>query len=197
MSAGSEPRDSGNAVVVDEAGEQTRAGSAPYAYFYYVTPGQTMHGYHGKVEAFLIHAGDVNSSAKIEDLIPIWTSEIKSGARKPVGWGLGDLKWRWKSYLVVVLDAPGYKFGSAEGLVITGGRHTFTGKTLTQFTTTDGSKVQAIYCINHVKKKNGKPWKDAELETFYPLKLDVLRGPSVHPFFSHDDTGTNTGPPPP
>lgn len=167
------------------------------AYFYYATASlQADRHEHLDVAAYLMQEAQIGASDKIEDLIPVWAQQAKARQMTPVGWALGDLRWRRRSYLVVVLDAAGVTFDSADDLVITDGDHTFKDKTLIDFTTANGSAMQAIYCRNHIRKRDGTAWKHNESESFSPLRLELARRDgSSQPIVTHDDVGTNTGPP--
>lgn len=169
------------------------------AYFHYVTPGSTLaRHHHGFVETYVMQEGAIGESDKLEQLIPVWAQKVKNGEIDPAGWAFGDVRWRRESYLVVVLDAPGFKFGNANALTITDGDHTFGKKQLIDIRCDDGTAMQAIYCINHFKNKvDGKPLPDGKSEQF-KIKLDITpvtpAGADTVKMVTHDDVGTNIGP---
>lgn len=188
--------DSDQQLELDEV--ETKGGPAQFrcAYFYYVTPETPAVGHpHANVEAFLMQEEQISASARIEDLIPVWAQQAKDEQLTAIGWAFGDLRWRRRNHFVVVVNAPGYHLDSEEALVITGGGHTFTDKTLMSFTTTDGTKMQAIHCLNHVRRADGTAMGERDRDDFYPLKLEFAHAAgSMHPLVTHDDTGTNIGP---
>jgi hypothetical protein len=201
------PEGEGNDRMVTDS---TGAGGAPdgpqdnlekprCAYFYYVSEGKgdARHP-HAAVEAYLMQEDGIGPRDKIEDLIPVWAQRAKDRRMRPVGWALGDLRWRRKSFLVVVLDASSARFDSAEGLVIGEGADSFREKTLVDFATSDGSRMQAIYCLNLMRKKGGGGWDPDKIEhdKYYPLRLELTsKSGAERPIITHDDVGTNTGPP--
>jgi hypothetical protein len=179
-----------------------RAEALNCAYFYYVTPGRIGNDghFHANVRAFLMQEGDFASSRDIKELIPEWAQRAKNNQMTPVGWGLGDLRWRRKSYFIVVLDAADWDFTSERQLSIREESETFSDKTLLKFTTADGTEMQAIYCRNHIRKKGGGEWDPhgGDHDT-YELELNPTRRGAVADSprrdRDHDDVGTNTGPP--
>jgi hypothetical protein len=183
-----------NSRADQQAEEAVDSASPRCAYFYYVTPGEEKDGhFHGNVAACLMQEADIRPSDNIEDLISDWAQRAKDGQMSPIGWALGDLTWRRESYFVVVLDAPGYRFDSEESLVISNGDHTFKDKRLIPVTTSDGSRMQAIYCRNHIRKRNGEPWRHGDIrEEYKPLMLAVTGAKGL---VTHEDVGTNLGPP--
>jgi hypothetical protein len=177
--------------------EQEAAGdSAPfskYIYFYYVTPAPAG-DHHPNVKAYFISDDWQPSEPTIKDQIRRLAEQARRGALgRAAGMALGDLNWRYKSYLVVVLDAPGADSALQLDLEITDGGHTFEGKTLTDVTA-DGAKLRAVYFRNRIKKANNGTW-NRQPECF---KLDLKVSPAAGlgpPIFTHDDVGTNLGPP--
>jgi hypothetical protein len=168
------------------------------AYLYYVTPIKAKTGdIHADVKAYLMQENEIGANEKIEDLISQWAERVKAEELTPVGWALGDLRWRRSSYLVVLLNVPGAMFTSAEGLVITGSKHTIFDRNLIDVQTNDGSKMQAIYCRNHIVKCGGGKWNENDRpEKFDPLRLDLEPiDAAAAPIVTHDDVGTNLGPP--
>lgn len=169
-------------------------------YFHYVTPTRSplLH-HHGYVETYVMQESAICPGDRLEDLIPVWAQRVKKRELEPVGWAFGDVRWRRRSYLVVVLNAPGLKFASAEALDIAGGTATkFGKKTLMNFTTADGTAMQSIHCLNHFRKQDGTSLGDRDRDDFYPLRLAFTSVPLAvsDPVesFTHDDSGTNMGP---
>lgn len=191
MNAETEQQLEPDAIEASAGAEQFRC-----AYFYYVTPpGPAPLHVHANVEVFVMQANEIGPSAKIEDLIPVWAQKAKDGQLTPVGWGLGDLRWRKRNHFVVVVNVPGYHLASEEALVITDGKKTFTNKTLINITTADGTRMQAIHCRNHVQRDDGTPLQEGDLRLFDPLRLELTHTTGgLYPLRTHDDVGTNIGP---
>jgi hypothetical protein len=131
--------------------------------------------------------------AMMETEIEYILTEINTGWIQPSGFQLGDIRWRKKSYFVVVVEDPKYWLAKDNAVSFTyqgggGGNHSFkSGKDILV-----GSNVTRFFCINHMRKYGAQGGDvDANGEQYtvtlnHPMAVNIL---------AHSDTGTNTGPP--
>jgi hypothetical protein len=164
-------------------------------YFYYATPGSDPK--HPDIKAYVELYP--NAIGNIEKEIETLAKRAKTDpTMKPAGWAMGDLRWRRKSYLVVVLDHNDMKFGSEKALRIEDKDKCFEAKKIITFKL-DGNDVQAIYCRNKFKDKDGNDINgdhDHPDHEEYDIYLDLVPKTllSEAPPLTHADTGQNIGP---
>ena len=117
----------------------------------------------------------------------------------PTGSDLHFVVWTRKSYLVFMIDIEGLNFDPNDPVSITSvsgnpNRSFYDGKmvTITLPTHATGTAAPSVFrCINHMKKGNGA---DQDGKERFKITLNTIPQLSI---VSHDDGGTNMGPPVP
>jgi hypothetical protein len=164
--------------------------NARYMVFYYLTP--TGKPCHPDIKGICYHHGGTiqNPEALIDDLI----SAAREGTLDLRGTGISSIPWRHKSYLAIVLEGREYTIDRDGGLTLEyadGGNHSF--ENIRYISPADAS---GAYCENHFRKENGRPWDLCEQETFgVDLQYADRDGHRHECHRSHNESGTNTGPP--
>jgi hypothetical protein len=173
-------------------------------YFYYLKETPDLKE---KTRAFFLEYDHALNRDALEKEIPKLIEKANNGAIRPVGWKLGDIRWRRKSWFVVVLDddhhklkpgdAVSFEFKSSTGQSPAGPNHNFRyGKDIPISRTITG-----FVCYNQMKGSHGRPLDD-ESEVFFVKVNHGGHGDgqgggkgAIERRFTHDDSGTNTGPP--
>jgi hypothetical protein len=126
-----------------------------------------------------------------EGVIKSIAGDIEAGAYQQCGWKIGDVRWRRRSWMVFLLEDPNETLTT----VSFNPAHAFLGgKTISEFTSPAGKRLTGYYCTNHMKKMNGND-VDAVGERIRVHAVHSAAPPPIVNFFSHEDTGTNMGPP--
>ncbi|HEY0043844.1 MAG TPA: hypothetical protein VGB62_04760 [Allosphingosinicella sp.] len=174
--------------MAEEADDSGSGGAEPgYIYFYYVTA--TRDGEHPYIEAS-VHK---RSSGSLEENIADLIHQAKAGDNHPSGWGMGDIRWRHRSHLVVVLNDGGCDL---HGVIFSnpprsGVQHkvTFTSRRLDTI-----GNLPVWICTNNLWDRNKNPLT-RRISQRFGVALDVRSKNGVAPSLGHNDSGTNTGPP--
>jgi hypothetical protein len=168
-----------------------------YIYFYYlkeVSP---------KVRAYRIEKQNPVSDTEIEALVKDVATRIKNGTYpdQPDGFTLGRLTWKKKSYIAIVLEDNQQKLINGNAVTFEleledgslDGNHTFRdGHDIPLF----DNNITGFYCFNYMRGVHGNDLGNREAERFWVevhhnrSGMRAGAGPR-----SHDDAGTNLGPP--
>ena len=120
----------------------------------------------------------------------------------PCGWSLGDLRWRRRSYLAMVVDDPNERVNPDDPAIFDIARgqsnHTFLDGEYVDITAGKSKKaLTGFWCINHLKKdEKGGELGDDEKQAFSiaPNSPSARQAMAV---LGGGDSGTNMGPPVP
>lgn len=180
-------------VVYDDQDPNIRS---KFIYFYYLTEDTGIE----TTAAYVAHRRNPILHGNVQTSISAILNEITLGSLQPSGSDLGDIVWRHKSYIVVVLDSPGEKLTQNDAvtfeLIGGGGNHSFrAGKDIPALPA-PYQHLSAFYCYNLMKHKDGHVLGDGEFERF---QVVVNHGQPQHHvlpnMFTHQDSATNLGPP--
>lgn len=151
--------------------------SARCIYFYYLTESNDAKY---NVRTFFIEYPDKISD--IENKIVEILDSIRSGKLMPCGWALGDLKWRRISYIVIAYDDWGQQLKQNDAITIDYDKYFKGGQDL--LLKTPYQNITCFYCENYVGPATQK------------IQITVNHGHGT-PFqiTTHNDSGTNMGPP--
>jgi hypothetical protein len=169
-------------------GQESGGGLPQCVYFYHLTvnPNDPDHplvrAYHHDEKAAI-------TPAAVDAVAQSLLTRARAGDIQPAGYGVGDLRWRRSSYLVFVADT---QLGSLEDVGLPeNGNHTF-GR---RFKINGLSGATGVaYWNKMIRGPNateceGDRWCEA-----FRLHPNPARAKG---FFTHEDTGTNMGPPVP
>ena len=160
-----------------------------------------------RIYFYMIRSNDVLEEYFIRDRRPIprnemadfireIAAEITDGSIPLSSHGRGSRVWKKRSYFVYY--DPDAKLETRNAVTFTSlesgdnpcfrdGAEIF-----------DGSKVQAFYCINHMLRSSGHGPGDPErfdVHVNHGVAAAAEPQEKAAPIFTHDDSGTNTGPP--
>jgi hypothetical protein len=186
---GQENREKMSAPANDVYGTLDPNLGAQCIYFYYLTESKIEKE---KTQTFFIERDYVITDLAHE-IDTIMKDIFVDKTLKPCGWGLGDVRWRRKSYIVVLFDDLVHKLNENDAVTFTP-YYSFKGGT--DIKTIQGyPRVTGFYCENHMTDSNGGP-VGAKGETFdVKVNHDGHHNSSKLKFFTHNDSGTNMGPP--
>jgi hypothetical protein len=180
---------------VDPAGAASGGAAAPYppgdpqcVYLYHVTASPD--GDEPYIEAFIHNHDKAIGAGDIEPLIVELAQKAAGKEIQPYGWAIGDLRWHRISYIAMVMHDPKRVFRDEKAFLIADKYQAFDENTFFTFKI-GADDVQAIYCRNDIKYKNGQP--SGGVESF---RLYLYPDPNYRHRL-HEDTGQNMGPPVP
>lgn len=180
---------------------------APHSiYFYYMIPGASSDLGDADVRSY--YYDNVIDGVQV----PIGTGELDGvvrmlavNASDQLDWpprmygGIGDVKWRQKSYIVLLIASSTTKFKHLEGIKVKGGgsygmNHAlydaFDKDIEIDFPRTGRETMNMFCCTNHICDADGKDL--GNVKDWIPFTLQFA-GP--HALFLPDSGGTNMGPP--
>lgn len=163
-------------------------------YFYYLTEDPDPRY---NLRVFVIDRERYIPPQEMQREIETIVADIRNGNLTPCGWAFGDVKWRRKSYIVVVFDDPNGKLSRGNAVEflhnVGGDDHPFRdGDDIQQFGTITG-----FYCFNHMKQQGtNHDLPPGKSECYKVTAIHEHRlGGAVTSIRGHNDTGTNMGPP--
>lgn len=183
MSTG--PDDTVQAEALDD--DATVTGLPQCIYFYHLSL-DPEDATHPRVRAYFHDEKATITPAAAGALAKALLIEARSGALNPVGYGVGDLRWRRVSYLIFVADDT---LGDIDGVGLPE-RHVSFGP---KFRIRDLDQAFGVAYWNKVlpgpeaHEMEGGRWAE-------PFRIHAHPGGSKS-LFEHEDTGTNMGPPVP
>jgi hypothetical protein len=157
-----------------------------YVYYLRITNDPETH-----TEVYCVDLGTPVPPGQAEGVIKNLAGDIEAGAYRQCGWKIGDVRWRRRSYMVFLLEDPNETLTT----VTFSPGHAFQGgKTIAAFTSPNGKRITGFYCTNHMKKGDGSD-VDARGEAIRVHAVHTAAPPPIVHFLTHEDTGTNMGPP--
>lgn len=185
-----------------EAGARTpnRAVNADWRptclYLYYLIPTSVDHA---DIEVFVNESSVRLDDNNIDDFIKSTIVKIKNGDLHAVGWSFRDLAWRRISYIAVIADHARFILDHSGGVKFkkNGNHAEYTFKDLQPVSGLDAN-LTGVRCINHMLDDEGDRLGEHDRETFkVKLKFKTRQGFNDPGPRTHDDSGTNLGPPHP
>lgn len=158
----------------------------PCIYFYYLTESNLPEL---NTRAYFIQRQQniTDIEAEIASLI----KDVQSNAIKPCGWALGDIRWRHLSYFVLVFDDPSHKLYEKNAVKFVP-YHPFKGGN--DYRALSAQGITAFYCENHLEDSSGTVLADPSSPEYFKVVANH-DGHSMLSVSTHNDTGTNMGPP--
>ena len=154
-----------------------------------------------ETRVFVLDRGRHIPPHKIQEEIETILGEIHNGDHSPVGWKIGDVRWRHKSWLVFVLDDNQHRLTAGNAVEFSFVDVDGSGRLSENHSFWDGDdtdpfqaypNISGFYCLNHMIPKGGvgelSSDEQFEVKVHHPHALASGKR-------THDDTGTNMGPP--
>lgn len=163
-------------------------------YFYYLTMRSDSHPNH--VRAYFVDKKQYIPHDQMQDEIKDLVSQVRAKTLTPLARRLGGLDWCRKSYLAVIMDDAEQRLTKENAVMFAnrsiGREHPFRdGRDIEPYDTITG-----FYCINHMTKPSGASdvyWsEDFDIEVCHNPLGCMPPNPLL---LSHNDSGTNMGPP--
>jgi hypothetical protein len=160
-------------------------------YFYVLEPHQhDIAGHHGDtITEYLIKEDDFIDWDDIPRLIPDILDAIRGNDLKPTDSKQLHRKWKRRSYFVYY--HPTEQLSKGDAVVFTGGEDNRQCFRDARDVPLDAG-ASAFYCINHMLDKDGGAFPSGAGDAF---DIDIYHGHGAVRRRSHNDSGTNTGPP--
>lgn len=168
-------------------GDEDSSGDPRIVYFYYLQPTPQTGHHHRKLKAFFLKMDRAGPPS--EQLISDTVAKADRGEITPIGFEVEDLRWRYKSYIVFVINEPsstlkGVNFELCPAPIEGGGAPAFE-----QYQSFEFGDISGVHCVNNRKCQHGHVLQEGEsekYEIFFAFDPPELTG--------HTESGTNTGP---
>lgn len=163
------------------------AGDPRIVYFYYLQPKRTADHTHREVKAFFLEMGQGGPPSK--QMIVDTVAKADKGEIAPVGMEVEDLRWRYKSYVVFVINEPN---ATLEGVSFQLCPPPADGNMAPGFEQCRSFKfgdISGVHCLNTRKCQHGHILREGESERY-----DISFAFDPPEFTGHTESGTNTGP---
>ncbi len=160
-------------------------------YFYYLVPHNQNHA---DVNCFIYDRNQVLNDATVDGLIPGFLAQAQGGAYAnltPVGSFFEDITWVRQSYLVIMVD-PSY---TLQNIRIWDSSHTLFNRRPLNIGSATGVRYH-----NYIVRRGGQTWnrdKREKEQLWIEIEFRARSSKMGLQIASHDDSGTNMGPPVP
>jgi hypothetical protein len=173
-------------ATVDER-SQENPHARPYCiYLYHLTPiGSSQEVF---TEAYFYDAGAPIHKNQVEDLVLDLVQKARLKQIRPVGWDVGDIRWRRISYLAFVVDDLDDEL---TGIEINRKAPKDTKSFSQSGKIAKKGAASGFWLLNEMKAEDGS----GTLKGPETVKIRMSR--RKHPVRGHEDSGTNMGPPVP
>jgi hypothetical protein len=139
-------------------------------------------------EAYFYDAGAPIHKNQIGDLVSELIEKARLKQIRPVGWHVGDLRWRRISYLALVVDDADDEL---EDVLVNGKLPKDTKSFRQSRKIAKKGAISGFWLLNEIQAEDGSGPLKGEATVSIRMKR------KKHPLLGHEDSGTNMGPPVP